>query len=364
MVLNSNPIVYWSQNLSKITLKVDLSDIKDPNISLSESHLDFYVKSKSNRYSFELVFYSGIDPQKSNYQILPNTIEFVLKKSINEWWPRLTCHPQKPAWLKVDIDNWHSPNFLIKEKLDIMQDYPEMYKKLHKEEYGYIKEDMKKVYLVIYNFLQFIGFCYISLVMFVRYCRDGPESMPGTYSAVGGAFRFCQLLQFLEVMHPLFGYTKGGIMTPMMQTTGRFFILFCMIESEPRMQTKPVVFYLFFAWALIELIRYPYYISQLYKKDIALLTWLRYTIWIPLFPLGVLCEGIIVLRCIPYFEETKKFTVSLPNSWNFAFHLPSFLRIYLLFMIIPGMYFVMSHLYRARVNKLGPKSWRKSQPAF
>jgi hypothetical protein len=43
------------------------------------------------------------------------------------------------------------------------------------------------------------------------------DSMEGSYEAVGGAMKFCQLMQFLEVMHPLFGYTKGGVLTPLMQ---------------------------------------------------------------------------------------------------------------------------------------------------
>lgn len=43
------------------------------------------------------------------------------------------------------------------------------------------------------------------------------DSMEGTYEAVGGAMKFCQLMQFLEVMHPLFGYTKGGVITPLIQ---------------------------------------------------------------------------------------------------------------------------------------------------
>jgi very-long-chain (3R)-3-hydroxyacyl-CoA dehydratase len=45
------------------------------------------------------------------------------------------------------------------------------------------------------------------------------DSMEGTYEAVGGAMKFCQLMQFLEVMHPLFGYTKGGVLTPLIQVT-------------------------------------------------------------------------------------------------------------------------------------------------
>lgn len=55
----------------------------------------------------------------------------------------------------------------------------------------------------------------------------------------------------------------------------------------------------------------------------------RYTIWIPLYPAGFICEGVIFLRNIPYFEETKRFSIELPNSYNFSFHFPTLLRIYL-----------------------------------
>lgn len=107
----------------------------------------------------------------------------------------------------------------------------------------------------MYNFAMFIGYLYILLVMMVRYFRDGPHSMPSTYEAVGSAFRFIQLISWLEVMHPLFGYTKGGILTALLQVGGRTFLIFCMIEAEPRMQTKPVVFYLFLLYATIEIVR-------------------------------------------------------------------------------------------------------------
>ena len=41
--------------------------------------------------------------------------------------------------------------------------------------------------------------------------------MEGTYEAVGNALKFLQLIQFLEVMNPLFGYTKGGIIPSIIQ---------------------------------------------------------------------------------------------------------------------------------------------------
>lgn len=162
-----------------------------------------------------------------------------------------------------------------------MKDYPKMYDQLQKEELGFRKERFKKVYLVLYNMFQFCGFMYILIVMGIRYYRDGVASMPGTYEAVGNAFKFIQLIQYLEVMHPIFGYTKGGAMVPFMQVTGRAFVLFAMIDHEPRMMTKPVVFYLFIIWSVIEIVRYPYYLTQLLKVELGILTWLRYFRWSP-----------------------------------------------------------------------------------
>lgn len=123
-------------------------------------------------------------------------------------------------------------------------------------------------------------------------------------------------MQALEIFHPLFGYTKGSVLEPTVQVGGRSIILFCLIEAEDRIQDKPVIFYLILCWSVIELFRYsvvnmllymqpilkydlrryPYYMTRVYNKDFGIITWLRYTVWIPLYPLGFLCEGIVILR--------------------------------------------------------------------
>lgn len=211
----------------------------------------------------------------------------------------------------------------------------------------------------MYNLIQFIGFLYIFIVMSIRYYRDGYDSMKGTYETVGNAFKFCQLLQYLEVMHPYFGYTKGSPLMPFLQVTGRNFILFVMINAEERMQTKPVIFYLFMIWSSIELVRYPYYITGLMQKSIGWLTWLRYTLWIPLYPLGILCEGIIILRNIPYFEETGRFTVEMPNKWNGTFDMVMFMKFYLIVLILPVTYFMLNEMRKQRTKKLRAKNIRK-----
>ena len=66
-------------------------------------------------------------------------IEFSLKKAEFGFWPRLTRSPQKPAWLKVDFDKWkvNDPDIDDDNNRNVLDDYPELYDKLQKEEKGY-----------------------------------------------------------------------------------------------------------------------------------------------------------------------------------------------------------------------------------
>ncbi|XP_063704602.1 very-long-chain (3R)-3-hydroxyacyl-CoA dehydratase [Culicoides brevitarsis] len=361
-----SPFVYWAQTETHLSLKVDLKDVKtNPFVSLRKDQLAFAGHGHGAKgvhdYKFHLDFFNDIDAEKSSYKVVDSKIDFSLKKQVDGWWPRLIAQPQKPSWLKIDFDKWKSEDDGDdeEEERDVMRDYPGMYDQVSKEELGYRKEKAKKVYLILYNLLMWIGYMYIVIVMGIRYYAYGEASMPETYEALGPAFKFCQLLQYLEVMHPMFGYVKGGVLMPFIQVSGRAFVLFCMIEMEQRMWTKPVVFYIFVIWASVETVRYPYYLSQLFELEIGILTWLRYTMWIPLYPLGILCEGVIILRNIPYFEETKRLTVEMPNAWNVTFDMPTFMKIYLLVLAVPGTYMMMSHMAKTRAKKLGSERWKK-----
>lgn len=364
MVIPS-PFVYWAQTESAITLKIDLKNVVDPNLKVLEDNIKFTAQGigahGQSQYEFTLNLYSAIKSNAANdevpfMRVFDNRVELALQKEKPAWWPRLTAQPQKPAWLKINFDLWKSEDLQDsdEETRDVMRDYPGMYDKLHKEEMGY-RKDWKKVYLILYNLFQMIGFTYVLSVISIRYSKLGYDSVTDTYEHVGSAIKFLHLMQILEILHPLFGYVKGSVFMTFVQVMGRNFIIFAMIEGEPRIQTKPVIFYLYIVWSSVEVIRYPFYITQLYKKEIYLLTWLRYSIWLPLYPLGVLCESVIIVRNIPYFEETQRFTVSLPNEWNFAFHLPSFLKVYVFMVAVPGLYFLMSHMQKQRTVKLKPK---------
>lgn len=205
----------------------------------------------------------------------------------------------------------------------------------------------------MYNLYQFVAYFYIFLVLSIELNRDGlVEAGKRTYKTVGAPMRCSQILQYLECLHALVGYTKGSALFPFLQVSGRNLVLFAVINSEPRIQEKPIILCLFLVWSAVELIRYPYYIITLVKREISWLTWLRYSVWVVLYPSGFMCEGLVLLISLTYFEETKRYTVTLPNKWNFTFDMVTFLRVYMTFVLLPGLYVVMKHMQKLRAKKL------------
>jgi very-long-chain (3R)-3-hydroxyacyl-CoA dehydratase len=129
------------------------------------------------------------------------------------------------------------------------------------------------MYLFCYTLFMFCGFLFTFAVINTHYAKDGEEFIPKAYSYIGNVFKMLHLFMFLEVLHPVFGYTRGSVKDALLHVGGRNILLFIMLESEPRMQEKPVVLYLFIIYTIMELIRYPYYMLRTYDIDVGFLTW-------------------------------------------------------------------------------------------
>ncbi|KAK4883221.1 hypothetical protein RN001_006540 [Aquatica leii] len=363
-----SPFVYWAQSEDNLFIKVDLKDVKNPEVKLEERKLQVEAKGVGahgiNSYGFSLDFYSEINCDASVCKVLDSKIDFNIVKVEKSWWPRLTSKPQKPGWLKIDFDRWQSEDDANSEEervRDVRDDYADLYEKLKKEEFGYTKEDLKKVYLIIYNLLMFVGFTYVVSVLGVRYLRDGADFYPEVYDVLGSTIRYLHILQFSEVILLLIGWKPGAFLPSILQIGGRLLIIYLLIEPEPRLQIDSCIFFLYLVWSAVEIIRYPYYIMQVCKIKVSFLTWLRYTVWIVLYPIGFTCEGTVLYKSIPFLDDSKRFSISMPNPYNITFSLVTVIRIYLLLFFIPTVYVLMSHMYKARAKKYGTKSWKKQK---
>nr|BAC11249.1 unnamed protein product [Homo sapiens] len=165
---------------------------------------------------------------------------------------------------------------------------------------------------------------------------------------------FCQMLAVVETINAAIGVTTSPVLPSLIQLLGRNFILFIIFGTMEEMQNKAVVFFVFYLWSAIEIFRYSFYMLTCIDMDWKVLTWLRYTLWIPLYPLGCLAEAVSVIQSIPIFNETGRFSFTLPYPVKIKVRFSFFLQIYLI-MIFLGLYINFRHLYKQRRRRYGQK---------
>eukprot|EP00731_Ephydatia_muelleri_P016728 Em0009g1152a len=315
-------------------------------------------------YGFDLELYDVIDTENCRMTLSAKEVEFRLLKKEAKEWPRLQSAKVRPSWLRVDFDRWKSDSSGEEEedeksKKSVREEHQKRQLEAIEQELKKFDTYMKwadvarKAYLVCYNVVQWVGFCVV--VWLLGKCLfDGYEDgIRMAYEWAGPTLSLCQTLAFLEVVHSAVGLVKGAIVPSLMQVSGRAIILFVVLDTNKQLHDHPVVWVLFLVWSLIELVRYPYYALSVVNIQVNVLTWLRYTAWIPLYPLGLLTEGIVVWLSIPlYYDNYAPFSFPLPNPLNVSFHYATFLWVYLLLVLPSGAMMLLPHMFQERKKKL------------
>ena len=92
------------------------------------------------------------------------------------------------------------------------------------------------------------------------------------------------------------------------------------------------------SWSLVEVPRYLFYLLKLVNVKIP--TWLlflRYNLFYVLYPLGMAGEIMAIVNALPVIKQSQLFSVSLPNSLNFAFDF-YYVSIFWILLYIPSMH--------------------------
>ncbi len=221
-----SPFVFWAQSDTHVYLKVDVKEVSRCHVRIEEEGVEFSAvgiggHGQPMNYEFSVEFYLPVDAEASGYEVGEREVAIKLVKKESDWWPRLLYEQKKLPWLKIDFDRWRDQDEsdadeegnpfagsgLSSEEM-LRQQYPDVFEKLQREELGFISEGKRKVYLFCYNLFMFCGFLYVFLVMSLRYTRDGDDFIPICFKVVGPVMQLLHLLMFLEVLHPMFGYTK------------------------------------------------------------------------------------------------------------------------------------------------------------
>lgn len=146
------------------------------------------------------------------------------------------------------------------------------------------------------------------------------KSTTTLWDRVGHATYFFQLLAIAEFFHALFRLVQSNPIITLLQIFGRCMLVAAGIEATPGAKVSPGLPIALFCWGLMEIIRYSYYVFHLALPKVPrFLTWLRYTIFIPLYPTGFIGELLCFYWAQSYFRETDMWSISMPNRFNFSF---------------------------------------------
>lgn len=183
-----------------------------------------------------------------------------------------------------------------------------------------------RLYLTAYNGLQ-LSLWGLALVRCVLHLAKGGK-VAELYAVCRTLVRAGLAGAMLEILHAYVKLVKSPVATTAAQCIVRAFVIVGAVEAEPTANVGQTVWcgQMVLAWAVSESIRYGYYLSNLLtngKGTPRWLTWLRYSAFLALYPLGIVGEMGCLKSAIPALERTGRFSVALPNKANFAFSYPS-----------------------------------------
>ncbi|CAN4121043.1 unnamed protein product [Withania somnifera] len=173
---------------------------------------------------------------------------------------------------------------------------------------------MRTLYLFSYNFLQFLGWT-VSLVKILSNFIS-TKSVSGAYVSAGELICLLQCCAFVEVIHGAIGIVPSGVVLPLMQWSGRTHFLLAIVRQIVEVQESLAVFITFFSWSLSEVIRYAHYALSCIGSPPYLITYLRYTAFILLYPIGVGPGEIwLMYQALPFIKTRNLYADSLLFSY-------------------------------------------------
>ena len=216
-------------------------------------------------------------------------------------------------------------------------------------------------FLLIYNIVSFLSWGVVAYLLFqVPYDTLFFSNVSFLWDTIAIPLYVAQTLSLIEVGSSLLGYVNSNSTTTMLQISSRLYIIFFVWRLIPTSRHTRAFVLTIVAWMITELIRYSFYACQIFLKsdNFFLLKWLRYSIFLLVYPLGIIGEMICVWCSLNYIRDTpslRAYPTPMPNFLNFQLDL---LPLYFAILVcyIPGGLFLYSHMLKRRSKVLNSSS--------
>jgi very-long-chain (3R)-3-hydroxyacyl-CoA dehydratase len=207
-------------------------------------------------------------------------------------------------------------------------------------------------YFISYNLACVAIWVYIDALVILHFCSPTTRGDHASlWRTVSLPLKIAQTAAFLEVFHAAAGWVRSNAATAFVQVAARNFVLWAVMDPFPSTRGSWALPLCVGAWAAVEVPRYAYYVWELvFGKGAApfALAWLRYSLFIVLYPLGILGEVGCILFALPSAGSFAWNTsIGAGNALNVAYN-HQLLLCLLLPLYIPATPLMIGHMWAAR----------------
>ncbi|KAI1694121.1 protein tyrosine phosphatase-like protein, PTPLA domain-containing protein [Ditylenchus destructor] len=213
------------------------------------------------------------------------------------------------------------------------------------------------LYLILYNVMQVLGWGTILIKTVSGLLLASTKDQ--LYKNVELELQIFQTAAILEIVHTIIGLVRSPLGTTLAQVFSRITVLWLILFNVASSRSSVGVPMLLLAWSLTEVVRYSYYALSLLKTVPFLLTWMRYTLFLVLYPLGASGEVITMISALPEIGEMKHLTSGTPDRLDFGLIFYGFV-IFLCLAYIPGFPMLYGYMFLQRKKVLGKTERKQS----
>nr|XP_057924052.1 very-long-chain (3R)-3-hydroxyacyl-CoA dehydratase 4 isoform X2 [Doryrhamphus excisus] len=208
-------------------------------------------------------------------------------------------------------------------------------------------------YIFSYNLLQFCGHTWILTNTIIRFFTFGQDATVDTFYAVGLVMSLCQLFSILELFHIADGIEEAKLLPRLIQVLEKNLLLIMLILLE-EFQSKPVVCVQLFFWNILDLLRYSHEVLCAIDTPFTVMLWARYTLWIPVYVLSVITEGVTIYQATLDIAQEAS---AIQNSTDSSPSQQQFILTASLPLLALGASFTVWQLLKERQHQL--ERWTK-----
>ncbi|EQC38270.1 hypothetical protein SDRG_04695 [Saprolegnia diclina VS20] len=219
---------------------------------------------------------------------------------------------------------------------------------------------IKTAYLVLFNVASCLGWAYVLGQTLQQLYADQnlATTSAGLWDLIGEPLKIVQTMAIMEVVHALIGLVRSPVGSTFMQVSSRLWLVWAINVLCPESRTHWGFVLMVASWGLVEVPRYAFYALNLLDAVPDWLFFLRYHLFMVLYPSGVTGEVTCMLKALPLLS-TGAYSIAMPNTHNIAVSLYVIVLLTLV-VYVPGLPIMYTHMNVQRKRAYAKKNETKS----